>query len=159
MTRTIEVAPVRKSVRVNADQARAFDAFTAGLDKWWPRTHTVGGSPLKKAILEPFEGGRWFHIGEDGSESDNGRVLVFDPPKRLLLTWEINSDWKCDPTAVSEIEVTFFAEGPNETRVELEHRHLDRLGPKSPEVRIQIDGPGGWGSILEAFKSVAESND
>ena len=85
----IAPAPVKKSITVAAPPARAFEVFTAGFDRWWPRTHSNGASPLKTAVLEPRAGGRWYGVGEDGSEDDWGDVLVWAPPTRLLLAWRI----------------------------------------------------------------------
>src|SRR4029077_11422194 len=80
MNRTVTIAPVRKSIRVNANQAHAFEVFTSGLGRWWPRTHTVGKPPMRTAVLEPRLGGRWYELSEDGSQADVGKVLVWEPP-------------------------------------------------------------------------------
>ena len=90
MDRTIAVAPVRKSLRVNAPQARAFEVFTAGIDRWWPKGHGIGSAPLVKSVIEPFKGGRWFTTHEDGTEATVGHVLAWEPPSRFLFSWEIN---------------------------------------------------------------------
>jgi uncharacterized protein YndB with AHSA1/START domain len=156
MTPTIKIAPVRKSLVVNATQARAFAVFTAGMARWWPATHTIMKVPPKDHIVEPRVGGRWYQIGEDGSECDNGRVLAWEPPQRVLLAWQINADWQYDPDLLTEVEVNFIAEGANRTRVELEHRHLERMGAKAETARAAVDAPGGWGALLESFKRVAE---
>src|ERR1700730_5122820 len=109
MTQTIAIAQVRKSIRVNASQAHAFDVFTSGLGRWWPRKATIGGSPMKTAVLEPGVGGRWYEIGEDGSRTNVGKVLVWEPPNRFVVVWEINGKWKPDTTVGSEVEVRFMA--------------------------------------------------
>src|SRR5262249_34539281 len=83
MNRTVTIAPVRKSIRVNADQAHAFEVFTSGLGRWWPRTHTIGKPPMQTAVLEPRLGGRWYELSEDGSQADVGKVLVWEPPDRF----------------------------------------------------------------------------
>ena len=157
MSRMITVAPVRKTVVVNATQQRAFDVFTGNMSRWWPATHTILKSPLKQTILEPRTGGRWYQIGEDGSECGTGHVLAWEPPSRVLLAWRINAEWQYDPDLTTEVEVKFIAEGANKTRVELEHRHLERMGEKGETARAQVDSPGGWGAILESFKHVAEA--
>ena len=91
MTGTISIAPVRKSVRVNANQKHAFEVFTAGLGRWWPRNHTIGNSPMKTAVMEPRLGGRWYELGEDGSQANVGKILVWEPPHRFVMSWDINS--------------------------------------------------------------------
>ena len=157
MSRMITVAPVRKTVVVNATQQKAFDVFTGNMSRWWPATHTILKSPLKQTILEPRTGGRWYQIGEDGSECGTGHVLAWEPPSRVLLAWRINAEWQYDPDLTTEVEVKFIAEGANKTRVELEHRHLERMGEKGETARAQVDSQGGWGAILESFKHVAEA--
>ena len=157
MSRMITVAPVRKTIVVNATQQKAFDVFTSNMTRWWPATHTILKSPLKQTILEPRTGGRWYQIGEDGSECGTGHVLAWEPPSRVLLAWRINAEWQYDPDLTTEVEVKFIAEGDKKTRVELEHRHLERMGEKGEAARASVDSPGGWGSILEAFKHVAEA--
>jgi hypothetical protein len=157
MSRTIVVAPVRKTVVVNATQQKAFDVFTSNMTRWWPATHTILKSPLKQTILEPRTGGRWYQIGEDGSECGTGHVLAWEPPGRVLLAWRINADWQYDENLTTEVEVKFIAESDNRTRVELEHRHLERMGEKGEAARASVDSPGGWGAILESFKHVAEA--
>jgi uncharacterized protein YndB with AHSA1/START domain len=155
MTRTINITPVRKSLRVDAPQATAFEVFTAGIDRWWPKTHHVGVSPMKAAIIEPFAGGRWYHTCEDGSETQTGHVLIWQPPERLVLAWQINGNWQYDSTLVTEVEVQFIADGATSTRIEFEHRNLERLGEMAETFRAQVDG--GWGGLLELFGRAAEA--
>jgi uncharacterized protein YndB with AHSA1/START domain len=149
------VPPVRKQILVAASQEHAFRVFTDGIDRWWPRQHHIGASPLKRQVLEPRLGGRWYSVCEDGSECDVGRVLVWEPPRRLVLSWQITAEWRHDATFVTEVEVTFTAEGARRTRVELEHRLLERYGDAAPALREQIDKPGGWGATLESFARAA----
>jgi uncharacterized protein YndB with AHSA1/START domain len=145
---------VRKTIVVAAPAALAFEVFTARLDSWWPlESHHIGKSKPVGAVIEPRAGGRWYERGEDGSECDWGRVLAFEPPRRLLLTWEITADWQHDPTFVTEVEVKFIAEGDKHTRVELEHRLLDRYGARAAEMRAAFDSPGGWTGLLDKFAS------
>ncbi len=99
MDRTIAIAPVRKSLRVNAPPARDFEVFTAGMSRWWPAT-LVLKSPFKEAVIEPREGGRWYHVGEDGSECETGLVQVWDPPGRVVLIWQLNHEMGIRPEAV-----------------------------------------------------------
>jgi uncharacterized protein YndB with AHSA1/START domain len=154
---TITPAPVRKSIRVNANAARAFDAFANNITRWWPPSHTILKAPLKETIIEPFAKGRWYQVGEDGSECDTGYVMAWEPPHRLLLAWQLNPDWQFDPNLITEVEVKFIAEGECATRVELEHRHLERMGAKAETARTAIDSPNGWSAILEAYRQVAEA--
>ncbi|MGO8968164.1 MAG: SRPBCC family protein [Myxococcaceae bacterium] len=147
--------PVRKSVRVAASAERAFRVFTEGMDRWWPREHHIGTSPLKRAVLEPQSGGRWYAVFEDGSECDTGKVLAWDPPRRLVLGWQITAQWKFDPSFLTEVEVTFTPEGPKRTLVQLEHRNLERYGAEALGLRKSIDSPGGWGKILGTFAVAA----
>jgi Activator of Hsp90 ATPase homolog 1-like protein len=153
----INVAPVRKQLVVKASQSRAFAVFTAGMSRWWPATHSILKSPLKEYVVEPREGGRWYAVGEDGSSCQTGYVIAWQPPRSLLLAWQINAEWQYDPNLVTEVEVNFITESTNTTRIELEHRYLERMGDKAAEVRNAIDSPGGWGAILESFKIFAET--
>jgi uncharacterized protein YndB with AHSA1/START domain len=153
------VEPVKKQIVVNAPQERAFRVFTAGIDRWWPREHHIGKSPLARAVLEGRAGGRWYSVNEDGSECDVGKVLSWEPPGRLVLAWQITADWQYDPTFVTEIEVTFIAQGPNRTRVDLEHRDLERYGERAAPLRKSIDSAGGWSKIIEQFAKFAEAHD
>ncbi len=155
MSRTITVAPVRKSLKVNAPQAKAFDVFTAGMSRWWPASHTILKSPFKEAIVEPRAGGRWYHIGEDGSTCETGTVRIWDPPSRLVLVWRLNAQWQYEPDLDTEVEVRFTPDGDG-TRVELEHRHLERMGEAGEIARAAIDAPNGWGGILEEFRKSVE---
>jgi uncharacterized protein YndB with AHSA1/START domain len=106
--------------------------------------------------MEPRPGGRWYEIGEDGSLCNWGKVLAFEPPARVLLAWQINGDWKYDPDLVTEVEVKFTALEGGHTRVELEHRNIERFGDKAESVRTAIDSEGGWSGILKTYGEVAE---
>lgn len=109
---------------------------------------------MKEAVIEPRAGGRWFERGEDGSECIWGRVLIWEPPARVVLGWQINGEFKYDAAVVTEVEVRFIPEGANVTRVELEHRHLERFGEKAALLREKVDSPNGWGLLLERFAAV-----
>ena len=153
------VQPVRKSVIVATSAERAFRIFTEGIDRWWPREHHIGASPLKRAVLEPRPGGRWYAVGEDGSECDTGKVLTWEPPRRLVLAWQITSQWKFDASFLTEVEVTFTPEGPKRTRVHLEHRNLERYGAGAVELRKSIDAPSGWTRLLESFAAGIQTDE
>ena len=148
--------PIRKNIIVNAAQAHVFSVFTDGIDKWWPREHHIGASPLKQAIIEPRAGGRWYSTCQDGSEINVGKVLVWEPPRRLVLSWQITGEWKYDPDFVTEVELTFTAEGPKKTRVDLEHRNMARFGVAAEATRGMFDAPSGWSQTLAAFAKAAE---
>lgn len=150
------VAPVRKSIRVNADQARAFDVFTSGLSRWWPCDKGIGKMPMKAAVMETRLGGRWYELSEDGVQTNVGKIVVWEPPQRFVMTWDINSQWQPDITVSSEVEVKFTAEGANATRVELEHRKFEQMGAE-PGEKMRKDVDGGWPGMLERFKREAEA--
>jgi uncharacterized protein YndB with AHSA1/START domain len=151
MTKTIKPAPVRKSVSVPAPPTRAFDVFTAGFGRWWPRSHTIGKGTLANAIIEPRVGGRWYGVDDDGAETDWGDVLVWEPPARLVLAWRIGTDWQFHRDLHTEVEVTFTAVDATTTRVVLEHRLLENMGAAAEGARATFDSPNGWGAILKNF--------
>ena len=147
---------VRKAVKVRAPQAVAWRVFTEKMGTWWPLAYyKIGKANAVDAVIEPHVGGRWYERGDDGSMCQWGSVLAWEPPSRILLSWDINADWQYDPTLNTEIEVRFTAEGGDRTRVELEHRHLDRYGSRRDEMRRIYDTQGDWGRLLEAFASAA----
>ena len=153
----IRIAPVRKQLVVKVSQSRAFAVFTTRMSQWWPPTHSILKSPLKECIVEPRVGGRWYTVGEDGSSCQTGYVIAWQPPQSLVLAWQINAEFQYDPELLTEVEVKFIAESANLTRIELEHRYLERMGSNAPDARCAVDGPGGWGAILEAFRICAEN--
>ncbi|HEY0500882.1 MAG TPA: SRPBCC family protein [Kutzneria sp.] len=148
---------VVKTVTVQAGQQHAFKVFTAGFATWWPSSHHIGKADMAEAILEQREGGRWYERGVDGSECDWGTVLVYDAPNRVVVSWHLNGEWAYDPdpAKASEVEVRFIAEGPDVTRVELEHRHLERHGGDWEAVARGVGGDGGWAGILRGYSEVA----
>ena len=103
MSQTIKPAAIRKSFSVRATPQKAFEVFTEGFDRWWPKTHYIGSSPLKTAVLEPGVGGRWYGLHEDGSEGMWGEVLAWDPPRQLVLAWRISHEWGYDPNLLTEV--------------------------------------------------------
>jgi uncharacterized protein YndB with AHSA1/START domain len=155
MTTTVKIAPVSKSIRVNAAPAHAFEVFTSGLGRWWPRDKGIGKLPMKTAVMETRLGGRWYELSEDGSETPVGKIIVWDPPRRFVMTWDINSQWKPDATVNSEVEVRFIPDG-NATRVELEHRKFEQMGIEAGE-SMRKDVDGGWPGMLERFRQQAEA--
>ena len=157
MTTQAADTTARASVIVDAPQERAFSIFTDGIDSWWPREHTIGEAELRQMVLEPKVGGRAYGIGVDGSESDWGRVLAFDRPSRIVVSWDITLQWKHEPNVAqtSEFEVRFIPDGPDRTRVELEHRHLERHGEGWEAMRDAVGSPNGWQGGLELFAAAA----
>jgi uncharacterized protein YndB with AHSA1/START domain len=150
------VEPVRKQIVIEAPQAHVFRVFTDGMDSWWPRQHHIGSSPMAKQILEPALGGRWYATCVDGTECNVGRVLEWDPPRRIVLAWQLTADWKFDPDFVTEVEINFTAEGARRTRVDLEHRNLARYGLVAPKLRESVDSADGWPLLLARFAAAAE---
>jgi uncharacterized protein YndB with AHSA1/START domain len=158
MNSTIGIAPVRKSIIVNAAPERAFDVFTMKMDRWWPRTHNIGAAPIQQCVIEPFVGGRWYTRCEDGSEVVFGHVSVWQPGVRLVVSWEISAAWKPDARVAlaSEVEVRFLPDAAGGTRVELEHRDFERMGAAAGEtMRDSVDK--GWPGLLQLFSAEASS--
>jgi uncharacterized protein YndB with AHSA1/START domain len=158
MPRGPDANTVRKVVSVNVPAEVAWRVFTEKIGNWWPlATHKIGEAEAIDAVIEPVVGGRWYERGEDGSSCDWGRVLAWEPHTRLVLSWEITADWKHDPTLQTEVEVRFIAEENDATRVELEHRHLDRYAERRDQMRAIFDSAGGWSGLLESFARLAAS--
>ncbi|HWJ33752.1 MAG TPA: SRPBCC family protein [Steroidobacteraceae bacterium] len=152
MNRTISIAPVRKTLVVQATPEQAFEVFTAGINRWWPKSHGIGAAPIRESIIEPFVGGRWYTTCEDGTEVVVGHVGVWQPPERFVVSWEISAAWKPDARAAfaSEVEVRFVADITGHTRVELEHRNFERMGTAAGET-MRNNVNGGWPTILELY--------
>ena len=155
------VAPVRKSVTVKANVARAFRVFTEELDTWWPRSHHIGKSPMKKTMIQGYAGGRCYSEQVDGTECDWGKVLVWEPPSRFVMAWQITHEWGYEPDLVksSEVEVCFTPESDGSTRVDLEHRYLERHGAGGAGMRAAVDAPNGWSGLLRLFAVRVQSNE
>jgi uncharacterized protein YndB with AHSA1/START domain len=159
MTSVVETTnpPVKKSVTVGASVEHAFRVFTEGFDTWWPRSHSIGGSPLQRAVIEGKAGGRCYQQSVDGSECDWGRILVWEPPSRFVLAWLLTPQWEYEPdiAQASEVEIAFSAEPDGSTRVDLEHRLFDRHGAGAELMRRGVDSPEGWGGLLQMYAAVA----
>lgn len=145
------VDSVRREIVVRTTPEHAFRLFTEGMDRWWPRSHHIGASPMKRIVLEPRTGGRWYSICEDNSICHCGQVVAWDPPARLVIGWQITAAWQYDASFLTEVEVTFTAQGAGETLVVLEHRDLERFGDQAADVRERFGSSGGWISVLDAF--------
>ena len=146
----MKIEPVRKNIVVETTPEHAFDVFKEG--SWWPKEHSIlkSGSPRRALVFEPRAGGRWYEIGEDDSQCDWGKVLVWDPPRRMLLGWQINGNFEADPGAMSEVEITFTLED-GRTRVELEHRGFEAHGETGQDLRDSVGSDNGWGGLLQKF--------
>jgi uncharacterized protein YndB with AHSA1/START domain len=147
---------IRHEIVVDAPIARAFSVFTNDFGSFKPREHNMLGVEIAETVFEPRVGGRVFDRGTDGSECPWARVLAYEPPDRVVISWDINPQWQIetDTDRTSEVEVRFIAEAPNRTRVELEHRNLDRHGDAWEAVRGGVDSPGGWPLYLQRFADV-----
>jgi uncharacterized protein YndB with AHSA1/START domain len=147
---------VKKTVTVNAPQKHVFTVFTENHGSWWPlETHHIGAKTPQTVIIEPRAGGRWFERAADGTECDWGKVLVWDPFGRLVLSWEISAQFIRDPNLKTEVEVRFIAEGSERTRVELEHRLLENYGEQAEMMKSIFDSDGGWTGIMARFAAQA----
>lgn len=150
---TVYLEPVLRRIEVQASPARAFDVFAAGIGRWWLATHSIiaSKSPQVAVVIEPSAGGRWYERGADGSESDWGRVRVWEPPRRLVLAWMLDANWAFDPAHVTEVEVRFEPRQGGGTAVSLEHRGLERYGADAAAVRQSLGSAGGWQGLLERY--------
>jgi uncharacterized protein YndB with AHSA1/START domain len=158
-TETKIFASVRYAVTVPLSAQQAFALFTDGYSSWWPGHH-IGTAEMAEAVLEPRTGGRYYERGTDGSECEWGKVLACDPPRRIVVAWQITAAedaWVYDPdiTHASEFEVNFRQQPDGHTRVELEHRNIDRHGPGAAGIHQGISSPGGWPAILDNYAKTA----
>jgi uncharacterized protein YndB with AHSA1/START domain len=147
---------VRRELVVAVPPARAFEIFTADMTSWWPAEHHIGSAPIAEVVVEPRAGGRWFTRHADGSETSTGFVAVWEPPSRLVVTWQIGADWQYHDDLVTTVEVRFEPVGDDRTRVLLEHRDLDAFGADADQMRKTFDEPGAWTSTLSAYAAVAQ---
>jgi uncharacterized protein YndB with AHSA1/START domain len=159
MTTQAEQTSVRTEVVVEAPQERAFRVFTEQFDKIKPREHNMLGVDIAESVFEPRAGGRVYDRGVDGSECQWARVIAYEPPERIVFTWDISPHWQLetDPDRSSEVEVRFIPEAPDRTRLELEHRHLDRHGAGWESLREGVAGDQGWPLYLGRFADEAQA--
>ncbi len=146
---------VTTSVVVDVPQARAFAVFTDEIGTWWDPDHHLlpEGATLTRMVFEPRVGGHVYDVVSDGSECRWSRVLAYEPPERVVFSWDINLQWEIetDLDRTSEVEVRFVAEAPDRTRVELEHRNLDRHGDGWEQMRAAVGSDGGWPSGMNRY--------
>ncbi|WP_426502637.1 SRPBCC family protein [Dactylosporangium sp. McL0621] len=155
MTGAAEVV-VRRHIIVQAPIERAFSVFTDRFGDFKPPEHNLLAAPIAETVFEPKVGGHIYDRAVDGSECRWARVLAYDPPDRVVFSWDISPRWQVetDPEHASEVEVTFIAETPDRTRVELEHRHLDRHGPGWEAVRDGVAHDQGWPLYLDRYATL-----
>jgi uncharacterized protein YndB with AHSA1/START domain len=148
--------PIRHHIVVNVSVERAFTVFTAQFGDFKPREHNLLTAPVAETVFEPRVGGRIYDVGTDGSRCEWARVLVFEPPSRVVFSWDIGPTWQVETDAdkTSEVEVRFIAETADRTRVELEHRHLDRHGSQWRSVADGVGGDSGWPLYLKRYEEV-----
>lgn len=154
-TAATEENTVQKSLTVAAPTDHAFFVFTQQISIWWPRKYTWSRDSLKDIRIQPFEEGHCTETGPNDFQCDWGRVLIWEPPSRLVLAWQINPKRapEPDPARASEVEIRFIAESPEATRLELEHRKLFHHGPGAAEYRALLNGEAGWSYILNCYES------
>jgi uncharacterized protein YndB with AHSA1/START domain len=157
MSTPASATSIRHEVVVQAPIERAFSVFTAGFGSFKPPEHNMLGVELAETVFEPHVGGDVYDRGVDGSVCRWARVLAYEPPERVVISWDINPQWQIetDPDKTSEVEVQFIAEGADRTRVKLEHRAIDRHGEDWEAIREGVDSEGGWPTYLRRFADVA----
>jgi hypothetical protein len=150
-------ASVRETIVVEAPIERAFHVFTEEMESWWPPEHHLLGAPLAEMVVERHVGGHIYDRGTDGSECRWARVLAYEPPTLFRFSWDINLSWEIetDLDRTSEVEVRFTPDGDRRTRVELEHRNLDRHGDGWEKMRAAVGSPDGWRIGVERFARAA----
>jgi uncharacterized protein YndB with AHSA1/START domain len=157
---TSDVEPIRKSAVVNVGLEQAFALFIQKFDAIKPREHNLLSVPIAETVFEPHVGGHIYDVGTDGSRCEWARVLVYEPPSRVVFSWNIGPTWQleADPARTSEVEVLFIAESSDRTRVELEHRGLGRHGEGWRSVADGVDGEAGWPLYLRRYVDLADAS-
>jgi hypothetical protein len=148
---TQTVAPVRRTVTVGVGRQRAFEFFTGRMARWWNPRHHIADAPFVDLVVEPRHGGRWYEVDAEGNECDWGTVETWSPPDRVVLGWHLTDEWRYDADFVTEVEIRFVRVDATTTRVELEHRDLERYGAHAEDIRSQLDAEGGWQGLLTLF--------
>jgi uncharacterized protein YndB with AHSA1/START domain len=158
MTASAQQASVRTQIVVEAPIERAFQVFTEEFGRFKPSEHNMLDVEIAEAVFEPRVGGNLYDRGVDGSECRWARVLAYEPPSRVLISWDISPQWEIetDLEKTSEVEVRFISEAPDRTRVELEHRNLDRHGDGWEGMRAAVDSDGGWPLYLERYAELLQ---
>jgi uncharacterized protein YndB with AHSA1/START domain len=156
---TADDTVVRRQVTVDAPIERAFEVFVGQFGDFKPKEHNLLGAPIVETTFEPRVGGHIYDRAEDGSECRWARILAYEPPDRVVFSWDISPFWQleADEANASEVEVRFVAESPERTRLELEHRNLDRHGPGWEGVRDGVADDAGWPLYLGRYADVVTS--
>jgi uncharacterized protein YndB with AHSA1/START domain len=159
MFKGVEATSVHAQVVVDAPIDQAFRVFTEEFDRIKPREHNLLGVEIAETVFEPRVGGHVYDRGVDGSECRWARVLAYDPPKRIVISWDISPQWQIETNLerTSEVEIRFIAESHQRTRVELEHRHLERHGEGWEATRDAVRGDGGWPLYLQRLVDLLQS--
>ena len=149
-------AVVRRQIVVEAPIEKAFAAFTERFGDFKPPEHNLLGAPIEATVFEPRVGGHIYDRAADGTECRWARVLAYDPPGRVVFSWDIGPTWQVEtePDNASEVEVQFITESPDRTRVVLEHRNLDRHGPGWESIRDGVGHDAGWPLYLERYAAL-----
>jgi uncharacterized protein YndB with AHSA1/START domain len=152
MSTAATLPPLGGTITIGVPIEQAYRVFTGSINTWWPHEYHIGQADVAEVILEPGAGGRWYERGVDGTECDWGRVLAWEPPDRVIISWQINGEWQFDPDPehASEIEVRFTADGPEQTTVEVEQRLFERL-VGGQAIHDAIRGGGSWPVLLQSF--------
>jgi uncharacterized protein YndB with AHSA1/START domain len=152
----MSIAPVKCTVDVKASSARAFELFAQNMGAWWPRGKTPGASPHAALVIEPRKGGRWFERDAEGDETQWGKVLAWEPPRRLLLGWQLDHTFRYKPDLLMEVEILFEEIAGGGTRVSLEHRNLELLGVEAEAFAGKVRS--GWPERMENFAQFVASH-
>lgn len=145
----MSIAPVTCSIEVKVAPARAFELFTRNMSAWWPRGKTPGAKAHVDLVVEPRAQGRWYERDADGQETPWGKVIAWEPPRRLLLGWQLDHHFRYDAALLMEVEILFEAAAGGGTRVRLEHRNIEQLGHEAETLAGKVRG--GWPSRLDDF--------
>lgn len=155
MTARVSPAPIRKTIVVKATPERAFEVFAHRMHDWSPAVQSLLGS-RRDIVVEPRAGGRWYEVSGDGTQADWGKVLVWDPPHRMVLAWQLDARFAYDALLVTEVEVRFAPVDGGRTRVDFEHRNLDRFGDQAEATKASLDGEGGWSGSFTLYAALFE---
>jgi uncharacterized protein YndB with AHSA1/START domain len=152
----MSIAPIVRTVQVKAAPPRAFDLFVNHMAQWWPKGRTIGKAPHEVVVVEPRVGGQWFERDASGTETHWGKVLTWEPPHRVVLAWQINSQWAYDPNLITEVELTFVPAQGGGTLVTLEHRNLERFGTDAAAHAETLRN--GWPGFVTGFAEYANTH-
>jgi uncharacterized protein YndB with AHSA1/START domain len=151
------IEPVRASVEIAVPPARAFELFIKRMSEWWPLEYAMVPTP-REIIIEGKKGGRWYERGSDGTERDVATVTTWQPPGKVSFNWHIDANWQPNPKLATAVDVWFVPTSKG-TRVEMEHRDLERFGAQAEATRASLDGKGGWGDLLIGFAKIAKKTE